>query len=353
MDPVTHALVGAAVGYACGGRTLGRHAAGLGALAGLVPDLDNFISSESDPLIYVEYHRHFTHSLLFSFAGAWLPMVPWLMRPEFRSRWRLMWLCAWLAYLSHCLLDASTTWGTQLFWPFARTRVSWDVIAIVDPMFTLALGVVLAFAIVRQKHRAAIVGLGIALAYLAFGTLQHARASAVQRKAARQRQHSIERAQVMPTLANNIVWRSVYLTEGKIHSDRIRVGWFSRGRIREGTSLPLMTHEQLREAERAGNRAHRGFDRFLWFSDGWVARDPKEDSIIGDMRYSRSTEAFDPVWGIRFIPDQAAVEWVSRERDRKLNLSQLWAEIAGTDGRYGPVSTFDRGDKLEPASPSN
>ena len=336
MDPITHAIAGAAISYAIGGCKLGRHAAGLGALAGIAPDVDHFISSKSDPLLYVEFHRYFTHSIAFSFLGAFVPILPWLLRQKFRSQLWSLWVCAWPAYLSHCLLDACTTWGTQLYWPFARTRVSWDIIAIIDPLFTLVLAAMLVAFLIRKSRRVALFALVFAFTYLGFGIVQHTRAARVQRQLAATRKHTMQRSEVMPSLANNVVWRSVYLTNGKIYSDRIRVGWFSRGAVREGSALPLLATNELRTTERIGNRIHHGFDRFQWFTGGWVARSPADETVIGDMRYSRSTEAFDPVWGIRFtnIQDRAAIEWVSRERDRRLNLQQLWAEISGSDQRF-------------------
>src|SRR4051812_9815017 len=114
MDPITHGLAGAAISYALFGRRLGRHAAALGALAGMAPDIDHFVSSESDPLLYVQVHRSFTHSLLFSIIGSLISAIPWLMRKRFRHEWQRIWACAFPAYLSHCLIDASTTYGTQL-----------------------------------------------------------------------------------------------------------------------------------------------------------------------------------------------------------------------------------------------
>ncbi|HKT68929.1 MAG TPA: metal-dependent hydrolase, partial [Terriglobales bacterium] len=331
---------GATIGYVACGRRLGRHAALLGALAGITPDIDHFVSSETDPLLYVEYHRHFTHSLLFAFVGAFLPMLPWLLRKSFRAQWKTLWLCSWPAYLSHCLLDASTTWGTQLYWPFANTRVSWDIIAIVDPIFTLTILFLLLWTMLRRSGRAANIALIFAVAYLGFGAAQHMRAKGVQRKLATARGHSMLRSEVMPTLANNVVWRSVYLADGRIYSDRIRVSWFAPGTARPGLSLPLLTASELTVAEQKANRVHRGFDRFAWFSDGWIARAPGDEEVIGDMRYSRSTDAFDPVWGIRFITrdGEPAVEWVSRERGRKLGLSQLWDEISGRDQRFKPLA---------------
>ena len=336
MDPITHAILGAVISHAVAGRKLGRHAAALGALSGIAPDVDHFISSESDPLLYVEFHRHFTHSIAFSALGAFLPMLPWLASKHFRSQVAALWICAWPAYLSHCLLDACTTWGTQLYWPFAPTRVSWDIIAIVDPCFTLVLLVLLVIALLRHSSKFSCCALGFAFVYLSLGAIQHARAASAQRQLASARKHRIPRSEVMPTLANNIVWRSVYLANGEIHSDRIRVGWFSPSTVREGSTLPLLTTNELRTTEQIGNRIHRGFTRFAWFTDGWLARSPADETVIGDMRYSRSTEAFDPVWGIRLtnIQDRAAIEWISRERERRLNLRQLWSEICGKDQRF-------------------
>ena len=42
----------------------------LGALAGMAPDLDVLIRSSTDPLLFLEYHRQFTHSLAFIPIGA-------------------------------------------------------------------------------------------------------------------------------------------------------------------------------------------------------------------------------------------------------------------------------------------
>jgi hypothetical protein len=54
------------------------------------------------------------------------------------------------------------------------------------------------------------------------------------------------------------------------------------------------------------------------------------------MRYTLSTEAFDPIWGIRFTPPglSAEVMWINRSRERKINPGELWAEIIGRDPRF-------------------
>ena len=337
VDPITHTLLGASVGYAVYGRKLGRTAALAGGLAAFAPDADVFIRSAADPLLAIEHHRGFTHSLLFTPVGAAVVAALWLAREPWRRRaaWLSLWACCTLAYLSHPLLDAATSYGTQLLWPFSRVRAGWDLISIIDPVFSLTLAAGLTWALVRRRGQPVLIALACAAAYLGWGGAQRARAAAAQRELAAARGHTIERAEIMPTLANNMVWRALYLHAGRIHSDRIRVGWFSGATVVEGWSLPLVRAGGLRPEESARNRG-RAFERFAWFSDHWVARSPGDERVLADMRYSLSAEAFDPIWGIRFTPATAPteVEWVNRSRDRRVAPRELWAEINGSDPRF-------------------
>ena len=115
--------------------------AAAGALAGLAPDADILIGSTTDPLLAIEHHRGFTHALIFVPAGAALVAALWLLGTEWRERgrWLALWAAAGISYLSHVLLDAATSYGTRLFWPFSDERAGWDWIAIVDPAFTVPL----------------------------------------------------------------------------------------------------------------------------------------------------------------------------------------------------------------------
>jgi inner membrane protein len=346
MDPISHVLLGASLGYAAFGKKLGRTAAACAGLAAFAPDADVFIRSGNDPLIAIEYHRGFTHSLVFAPIGAAIVAGVWILRRRWRPQALTIWGCCLLAYLSHCLLDAATSYGTQLLWPFSNARAGWDLISIIDPIFTLALlgGLVLALAL--KRVRVATGALAVAAIYLVLGGVQHARAVTTQSQLAQRRGHTIERFEVMPTLANNLVWRALYVHEGKIYSDRIRVGWFSGVTLVEGWSLPLVTEAELTEGERARNQ-RRSFERFHWFSEGWVARKPGDDSVLGDMRYSLAMEAFDPIWGIRFTAADAPteVEWVNRSGNRRISVADLWSEISGRDERYLKLSDMGRQEK--------
>lgn len=341
VDPLTHTLLGAGLGYAVFGRKLGRTAAAAGALAALLPDADVFIRSATDPLLAIEYHRHFTHSLFFAPIGAALVMSLWLWRAAAREHWKTLWACTLLAYVSHTLLDAATSYGTLLFWPLSRHRFGWDFVSVVDLLMTVPLAIGVGWGVARQRQRAVIAGLAIAMVYLGSGIVQHQRAAAAQRQLAAARGHIPERAEVMPTLANNLVWRALYVHDGLIYSDRIRVGWLSSPTVREGWSLPLIGADELNARETTWEGARREFARFRWFAEGWIARSPSDQTVLGDMRYSLSAEAFDPIWGIRFAPSDAPsrVEWVNRTSNRRIDAGELWREIAGRDARFQPPLT--------------
>jgi inner membrane protein len=341
LDPLTHALLGGATSYALFGHKLGVRAAVVGALAGMAPDADHFVSSKKDVLLYVEFHRAFTHSIFFAVIGSLISVLPWILRKRFKPQWKLFWLCAFPAYLTHCFLDTSTTYGTQILWPFTRNRYAWDLIAVIDLLFTGALALGLIMGVVKKRRFYTVASLVFCGIYLTAGGIQKMRAMNAQEKIATARGHTIERTEVMPTLANLAVWRSLYLSGGQLYSDRIRVGITAPTMFREGSSLPLMTTKLLTDVEAKGNRVTHAFDRFAWFSGHWVARSPFDETVLGDMRYSISTKAFDPIWGIRFISDdkEIRVEWINRQLKRKINLGELWLEIVGKHPEYGPIST--------------
>ena len=335
MDPLTQGLLGAAASQMVLGRRLGPRALLIGAVAGVLPDADVFIRSATDPLLAVEYHRQFTHSFAFIPVGGLVAALPWLARRANRPEWKAITAAAIVGYATHGLLDACTTYGTQLFWPFSRARIAFHSISIIDPVFTLVLLVGVLIAAVRRSPLPAAIAFGLCLAYLASGAVQHERAAEVQERLATARGHTITRGEVFPTVGNQLVWRSLYLSGGTIHADRIRLPWSGAARFAPGMSVPLVEESDLAPAERADARVVRDFHRFRWFSDGWLARDTKDPSVIGDVRYSMRTDAFEAIWGVRFQPGRAIpTEWVDLSRNRRISPAGLWSEISGRDPEY-------------------
>ena len=82
MDPLTQGVVGVVAAQQPVKRTHILIASMLGLLAGMTPDLDVLIRSDADPLLALEYHRQFTHSLFFIPIGSLICacVFYWLMR---------------------------------------------------------------------------------------------------------------------------------------------------------------------------------------------------------------------------------------------------------------------------------
>jgi len=140
MDSLTQATLGAAVGEAMLGKRIGNKAAILGAIAGTIPDLDVLLTPFFNEIQKIAIHRGYSHSILLSFIGAFLfayilSKLKWTKAVGYSS----LWLCSFLVFFTHILLDTFTTYGTQLFLPFSDKRVSFDSINIVDPVYTLPL----------------------------------------------------------------------------------------------------------------------------------------------------------------------------------------------------------------------
>jgi inner membrane protein len=339
MDPLTHALLGAAAAQVAFGRRLGRRAALIGAVGALLPDADVLIRSSTDPLLAIEHHRGFTHSFAFVPVGGLVASLPWLLRRRGTSDRLAVIGAAVLGYATHGPLDSATTYGTRLFWPFSDYRVGLDWISIIDPLFTLVLLLGVVLALWWRSARPAAAALVLCLLYLGFGVLQRERSLAAQERIAAARGHARERGAVFPTFANNLVRRSLYQANDSLHSDRIRVGWTGGAQWTPGSSLPLLREENLPAEKRLLPRMRGDFRRFAWFSDGWVARAPMDSTLIADARYSMATDRFEPVWGIRLRPHdrEQPTEWVNRSRERRIALRDLWAEITGRHPEYRPL----------------
>jgi inner membrane protein len=338
MDPLTQGLIGAAAAQVVAGRRL-RHAWLLGMTAGMAPDLDILIRSETDPLMAVQYHRHFTHALAFIPVGGVLVGMLALLFRRCREHWRTALLAATAAVGTHGLLDACTSYGTQLLLPFSNARIAWNWISIIDPLFTLTLlaGVVVAAA-TRARRAPAALALVIGLTYIGLGAVQRGRAVDAQQAIAQQRGHEIQRGEVFATIGNHLVWRSLYQSGEHLYADRIRVAWSGAVQWTPGTSVAYVNASMLTREEREDPRVVHDFGRFYWFSGGWVARALDDPTVYGDARYSLRTDAFDPIWGVRFSSGAALpTEWVSRTRERRIGFGELWSEIRGTHPAYQPL----------------
>jgi inner membrane protein len=213
MDPFTQGVLGAALPQATAAqKPQVRMAGALGFLAGMAADLDVFIRSATDPLAVLEYHRHFTHALIFIPVGGLLCAGVFhavLGRRSKLAFWQTLLFCT-LGYATHALLDAATSYGTMLFWPFSDARISGSIVAVIDPLFTLPLAALVAASVLRKDPLFARLGLAWGAFYLALATAQHFAAIDMGRAIAAARGHAPQRLEVKPSFGNILVWKTIY-----------------------------------------------------------------------------------------------------------------------------------------------
>lgn len=152
MDSLTQAALGAAVGEAVLGKKIGHKGAILGAIVATIPDLDVLLTPFFSTFQNISIHRGYSHSILFCLLGAFLfayilSKIKWTDEVSYRK----LWLFSFLALFTHVLLDAFTSYGTQLFLPFTDWRVSFDSISIIDPVYTIPLLIGVAGSIFYYK----------------------------------------------------------------------------------------------------------------------------------------------------------------------------------------------------------
>jgi len=323
MDPLVQGLLGASASLSVSRPKDSRAAFWLGLLGGLAPDLDVLIRSNSDPLLALQYHRHFTHSLVFIPAGGFF--VAALVYPFVRQLvgFRKAWLFATLGWATHGLLDACTNYGTQLLWPFSNLRVAWNNVAIVDPVVTIALVVGVWKALRTQSMVWARRGGAVVLVYLAFGVLQHARAVRALDKAALAQGHVPTRLTAKPTVLNNILFRGLYEFQGNYYVAAVRAPWFGSSQVSRFSSVPALDLERDLPELPTGSLQRRDLERFAWFSDGFLNRHPADPFLIGDLRFSMLPDDIAPMWAVRIDPSRP-MEHVGYETFSGRATSETW-----------------------------
>lgn len=310
MDPLSQGLLGAAAPKSVAPPEQVRLACLLGFLAGMAPDLDVLIRSPEDPLLFLEFHRQFTHSLFFVPIGGFI--VGWLLHKLIAGRrglsLRRTVLYTTLGYGTHALLDACTTYGTQLLWPFSDQRFAWNTVSVVDPLFTVPIILLIGFGVWKKWAWLGRIALAWAIAYPSFGLIQRDRAEQAGWELAASRGHDPVRLEAKPSFANLLLWKVVYETEDRYHVDAVRAG--RQIRIYEGDSVPKLDVARDFPWLVPGSQQALDIERFRWFSNDYLAVEPGNPYRITDIRYSMLPNEVRGLWAIELSPDAGADEHV-------------------------------------------
>jgi len=337
MDSLTQIVLGAAVGEAIAGKKLGNRAILWGAIAGTIPDLDVFIRFFTDPVTATEMHRGFSHSILFALIMA--PILAWVAHSIHRKReatrrdWT--WLF-WWSIVTHPLLDAHTTWGTQLFWPF-EWRVTYKNVFVVDPLYTVPflLCLIIAMCYKRSNPNRRFfnnLGLIISTSYMALTfVLKGIGISAFEDQLRADKIDYLE-MDTQPTPLNAVLWNAQVET-----STGYRIGYYS---IFDSQKITF-SHEFAKNHNLLNPyRKQKVVQQLIKIADGWYTVEAAEgkDLIFTDLRFGQfgvdpNDELF--IWRYRLhINEQGQVEAerledAMRNKDFSTALSELWSRIKG------------------------
>lgn len=318
MDPITQAALGATVGHAVFHRRLGMRAAAVGAVVGMFPDIDTFYGTLEGPFGRLVSHRGITHSLFFGpvvgTLGGWA-WWRWLRRRGGAVSPAAPGPGVWvglfvLALVSHPLLDWFTTFGTQLLAPFSRTRFALDGVAVVDPVYTVLLGLGLLGGRRLAGRPSAgwptAIALVLSTAYLMLGMRINALAELEARQQLAATGQSGFEVSAYPTMLQLPHRRLVARFD-----DEVWVGFVSMWRpcTIEWGRAPLYKSANV-ETLRA-TREGRIYD---WFTGGRLI---SKETTVGDervvemidLRYGYALDPTQGLWGVRarFDPDGALI----------------------------------------------
>ncbi len=295
VDSITHIALGAVVGEAIAGKSLGKRAMYFGALAQSLPDIDfvaSFFLSPADNLLA---HRGITHSFLFgiiaTIALAWLGQRT---HKPLKIPLRLWMTFIGAEILLHLLLDSCNAYGVGWFEPFSDKRFSFNILFVADPFYSIWVGIAMIVLIYMDsknpKRRYWIaVGLIASSAYFIHAVLNKMTVERDVRAALEANNIKHSRLLTTPTPANSWLWYCVaegtggytvaYRSSWEGASDSIHFTYFPR---QQELLEPFLNEHDTQQ--------------LLKFSQGYYTAEKWEDDLIvfNDLRFGQIAGWSDP-----------------------------------------------------------
>jgi len=330
MDSLTQIVLGAAVGEAALGKKVGNRAMLYGAVAGTIPDLDVVSRYVVDTVTALEWHRGFTHSIFFSVVFGLL--FGWLVsRWEKHANWK-QWSWLWfLCFVTHPLLDAHTTWGTQLFWPL-DLRLAYKNIFVIDPLYTLPFLVFLILALRRKRddpkrRKLNTLGLWISSGYLLLTLLLKGITFLKFESALAQQHIAYTELETKPAPLQAVLWTANVETK-----DAFLIGYYSLF-----DSQAIRFGEHLKNHELLGELAENDkIQRLIKLTNGFYTITKSEGKLyFNDLRFGTlSVNPSNQQYVFSFLlegtkENLTITENRKRPEDAKKLIHELWQRIKG------------------------
>lgn len=289
MDSITHIALGACMGEAFAGRTLGKKAMLWGALAQSIPDIDFVASFWMDTSSNLLAHRGFTHSFLFCLLVT--PILALLADRWHRphnirvGRWALFFGAV---IFIHIFLDAFNNYGVGWLEPFRHKRISFNAIYVADPFFSFWPGIALLALLYFNRYTPSRkrwwqMGLGLSALYLIYCLINKYTIDREVKQILQKQQISYTRYFTTPAPLQNWLWYVVAGNDSGYHvgfrslfdkEEKISFEYFPRN---DFMLAPVSDHEDLQKLIRFSQQ----FYTVEKWNDTLVFNDLRFGQIIG------------------------------------------------------------------------
>jgi len=295
-------------------------------LVGLFPDIDVLFSNANNPLSELDLHRQFSHSFIlapiFSILLSFIFKITFLKKEKFTC----MYLLVLLAYTSHILLDSLTSYGTSFLWPISTQKYSFNLISIIDPIYTSILLLCALFYFLKKTILQRIFFL-LSISYLASSFIIKNNIKNSFNKLTQQRQHQVIKSVIKPSFGNIILWRSVYLHKDKIYADAYRFQLFKPNKIIQGDEKSRFHLKQLGQSfQNVKRNDYLIIDRYIkQHSNDFVSLTKAPDSseyYFNDERFSLLPHKLNPVWALKWSPQKSRLKRFKMTYFRKFSQDQ-------------------------------
>ncbi len=322
MDPLTQGIVATTAAQTYSKKNNIIIASIIGFLAGLAPDIDIFIRSDTDPLLFLEYHRQFTHSLIFIPIGSFICAAVFylLFAKRFNLSFKYTYIFSIIGYSTHGIIDTFTTYGTQLFWPFTNERLAWNTISVIDPLFTLPVIILCLIAFIKKNKTFSFYAFAWMIIYQTVGLSQKIRAEEIISNYALEQGHKVNMIEAKPSFANIIVWKVIYSDDESYYVNAIQLGLTHK--IYKGDKILKLNIERDFKWLDLNSQQAKDLERFRWFSNNYLGIDKNNNNIIFDIRFSAIPNEAEGLWGIRLDKNKLNNEHIEYITNRKKNINR-------------------------------
>lgn len=286
MDSITHLALGACMGEAFAGKTLGRKAMLWGAMAQSLPDIDFIASFWMDTTSNLLAHRGFTHSFLF--CALITPLLA-LTADKLHKPHNIR-LGKWMLFFGavifiHVFIDAFNNYGVGWFEPFDHTRISFNAIYVADPLFSIwpVIGSIALLILSRWSTRRKKwwrIGLGVSSLYLIYCLINKSHTDTHIKESLEKQHISYNQYFTTPAPLQNWLWYVVAGNDSGYH-----LGFYSVFDKNEPLQLNYFPRN---ESLLKSIPPDENLQKLIRFSKGFYTIEKWQDTLVfNDLRFGQ------------------------------------------------------------------